>query len=70
MFHFFLGVSHLFDFSFYQYPNEYLLHFTAELPDEVKSLEILNSMNGFGSSDPKLPATLTNQVFQVQDSIK
>jgi hypothetical protein len=36
--------------------------FLDELPDEVKGIEILNSSSGFGSSDPKLPATLTNQV--------
>nr|CAG4651361.1 EOG090X0EEC [Simocephalus serrulatus]SVE94522.1 EOG090X0EEC [Simocephalus serrulatus] len=33
-----------------------------DVPDEVKGLEILNSANGFGSNDPKLPATLTNQI--------
>lgn len=38
------------------------LEFLDDLPDEVKGLEILNSANGYGSSDPKLPATLTNQV--------
>lgn len=39
--------------------------FVDELPDEVKGLEILNSVNGLGSSDPKLPATLTNQVLLI-----
>lgn len=38
------------------------LCFLDDVPDEVKGLEILNSANGFGSNDPKLPATLTNQV--------
>jgi hypothetical protein len=38
-------------------------HFQDELPDEVKEIEISISSSGFGSSDPKLPATLTNQVW-------
>ena len=38
-------------------------NFKDELPDEGKGIEILNSSSGFGSSDPKLPATLTNQVW-------
>jgi len=33
----------------------------SELPDEIKGLEILNTGNG-GIVEPKLPATLTNQV--------
>merc|ERR1712136_429073 len=33
----------------------------AELPDEIKGLEILNTGNG-GIIEPKLPPTLTNQV--------
>lgn len=33
----------------------------SELPDEIKGLEILNTGNG-GIIEPKLPATLTNQV--------
>lgn len=40
--------------------------FLDDLPDEVKGLEILNSLNGFGSNDPKLPATLTNQVCVIK----
>nr|SVE76670.1 EOG090X0EEC [Daphnia longispina] len=38
------------------------LYHGNELPDEGKGIEILNSSSGFGSSDPKLPATLTNQI--------
>nr|SVE79147.1 EOG090X0EEC [Daphnia lumholtzi] len=38
------------------------LYHGNELPDEAKGVEILNSSSGFGSSEPKLPATLTNQI--------
>ena len=43
--------------------NYYFFSFLAELPDEFKGLEILNTLNG-GLLEPKLPATLTNQVFK------
>nr|CAG4636547.1 EOG090X0EEC [Eubosmina coregoni]SVE70084.1 EOG090X0EEC [Eubosmina coregoni] len=33
-----------------------------ELPDEYKALEILNTVNGHGVMEPKLPPTLTNQI--------
>nr|CAG4635092.1 EOG090X0EEC [Alona affinis] len=33
-----------------------------ELPDESKGLEMLSNVNSFGVLEPKLPATLTNQV--------
>ncbi|KZS09197.1 putative Splicing factor [Daphnia magna] len=38
------------------------LYHGNELPDEAKGVEVLNSSSGFGSSEPKLPATLTNQI--------
>ena len=34
----------------------------AEMPDEAKGLEMLSNVNSFGVLEPKLPATLTNQV--------
>nr|CAG4643529.1 EOG090X0EEC [Ilyocryptus agilis] len=38
------------------------LYAASELPDEMKAVDILNTANGFGVIEPKLPATLTNQV--------
>jgi len=40
----------------------------SELPDELKGLEVLNTGNS-GVTEPKLPATLTNQVFVIRQKI-
>jgi hypothetical protein len=38
-----------------------------ELPDEFKALEILNTVNGHGVMEPKMPASLTNQVYSAEN---